>query len=130
MRMKEAVRGDVVIISPKDRLTVETEEEFRRAVRRLLDGGQTRLVLDLATVPAIDSCGLGAMIASFVSARRRGGALKLANATGYHVHLLKVTRLVTVFELFDSEDEAARSFATFGYRKTGDKGTGEAAAKV
>jgi anti-sigma B factor antagonist len=128
--MKEFVRGDVVIISPKDRLTVETEEEFRRAVRRLLDGGQTRLLLDLATVPAIDSCGLGAMIAGFVSARRRGGALKLVNASGHHVHLLAVTKLVTVFELFDSEEEAVRSFMALGRRKPTDPGAGEAAAKI
>ena len=130
MNMKETVRGDVVILKPKDRLTVETEAEFREAVRRLLDGGKTRLVLDLATVPAIDSCGLGAMIEGYISARRRGGAMKLVNASGHHVHLLAVTKLVTVFEMFDSEAEAARSFVSFGRHKNGDTGTGEAAAKA
>ena len=130
MRMQEIVRGEVVVIRAKDRLTVETEAEFRQGVRRLLDGGQTRLVLDLAAVPAIDSCGLGAMVAGFVSARRRGGGLKLVNASRHHLHLLAVTKLITVFELFDSEEEAVRSLTAFGRRKTAEPGAGEAAAKV
>ena len=110
MRIDEVVRGEVVIMRPKGRLTLETEGEFREAVRRLFDIGRTRLVLDLANVPYVDSCGLGAMIQEFISARRRGGGLKLLNVCGHIRHLLAVTKLLTVFETFESEDAAARSF--------------------
>jgi anti-sigma B factor antagonist len=110
MRIGETIRGDVVIIEPKGRLTVETEQEFRETVRRQFDAGRTRLVLNLADVPYIDSCGLGAMTQEYISARRRGGDLKLLNLSGRNRHLLTLTKLVTVFETYDSEEEAARSF--------------------
>ena len=116
MRIDEVVRGEVVIMRPKGRLTLETEGEFREAVRRLFDIGRTRLVLDLANVPYVDSCGLGAMIQEFISARRRGGGLKLLNVCGHIRHLLAVTKLLTVFETFESEDAAARSFFERGPR--------------
>jgi anti-sigma B factor antagonist len=89
-----------------------------------------RLVLDLASVPAIDRCGLGAMIEGHISAPPPRRGLKLLNVSGHNVHLLAVTKLVTLFEMFDSEEEAARSFAAFGRRRTGDTRTVESAAKV
>jgi anti-sigma B factor antagonist len=110
MRIEETVRGDVVIIEPKGRLTVEIEEQFRETVRRLLESGRTRLVLNLANVPSIDSCGLGAIVQGYISARRRGGDLKLLNVSGRNHHLLTITKLLTVFETYDSEDEVGRSF--------------------
>jgi anti-sigma B factor antagonist len=105
MRIEETVRGNVVIIEPKGRLTVEIEEQFRDTVRRLLESGRTRLVLNLANVPSIDSCGLGAIVQGYISARRRGGDLKLLNVSGRNHHLLTITKLLTVFETYDSEDE-------------------------
>jgi anti-sigma B factor antagonist len=105
MRIEETVRGNVVIIEPKGRLTVEIEEEFRETVRRLLESGRTRLVLNLANVPSIDSCGLGAIVHGCVSARRRGGDIKLLKVSGRNHHLLAITKLLTVFETYDSEDE-------------------------
>lgn len=110
MKIEETVRGDVVIIEPKGRLTVETEEQFTEAVRRHLDAGRTSLVLNLANVPLIDSCGLGAMTQGHISARRRGGDLRLMNVGGRNLQLLTVTKLVTVFETYDSAEEAALSF--------------------
>jgi anti-sigma B factor antagonist len=117
MKIEEVVRGDVVVVRPKGRLTVETEEELREAVRRLFDAGWTRLVLDLASVRFIDSCGLGAIIHGYISARRRGGGLKLLNVSRHNVHLLAITKLLTVFETFDSEDEAIRSYSPKGSRQ-------------
>ena len=101
---------------PQGRLTVESEGEFREALRGLFAGGRARLVLDLANVPFVDSCGLGAMIQGYIWARRRGGGLKLLNVSGRNVHLLTLTKLLTVFETFDSEEEAARSFFERGSR--------------
>jgi anti-sigma B factor antagonist len=110
MTIEETVYGNVVIIEPKGRLTVEIEEQFRDTVRRLLESGRARLVLNLASVPYIDSCGLGAIVQAYVSARRHGGDLKLLNVSGRNHRLLTITKLLTVFETYDSEDEVGRSF--------------------
>lgn len=129
MRIHEPVHNGVVVIEPQGRLTVETETQFRQAVRRLIDAGWTRLVLNLADVPSIDSCGLGAIAQAYVSAKCRGGTLKLANVARRNYHLLSVTKLNTVFEVFDSEEEAARSFGVTGQGSPSDGGEAYAAGR-
>ena len=110
MRVQQRIRDDIVIIEPQGRLTIETEAEFVQAVRGLIEMGRTRLILNLADVPYIDSSGLGAIAHAYTSAWRRGGDLKLLNVGKRNLQLLTVTKLATVFELFDSEDNAVRSF--------------------
>jgi anti-sigma B factor antagonist len=110
MRVDQCIRNGVVIIAPRGRLTVETETHFVQTVRRVLDEGRTRLVLNLADVPYIDSSGLGAIAHAYTSAWRRGGELKLLHVKHRNRHLLTVTKLITVFDVFDSEDDAVRSF--------------------
>src|SRR5437588_4098644 len=105
MRVDHCIRNGVVIISPRGRLTVETEAQFVQVVRHILNDGRTRLVLNLADVPYIDSSGLGAIAQAYTSAWRRGGELKLLHVRHRNRHLLTVTRLISVFEVFDSEDE-------------------------
>ncbi len=110
MTINETVRGDVRVLAPGGRLTVETEAVFTTAVRNAFAAGQVQLVLDLAGVPYVDSCGLGVLIQAYVAACRRGGSVKLANISGRNRRLLTITRLLTVFEVFDSAEDAARSF--------------------
>jgi anti-sigma B factor antagonist len=110
MRIDQRIQDDVVIIEPRGRLTVETETALTDTVRRLLDDGKRRLVLSLADVPYIDSCGLGAIVHAYVSAGRRGGDLKLIELTDRHRHLLSITKLLTVLEAYDSEEDAVRSY--------------------
>lgn len=110
MTINEYRRGAVVVIAPAGRLTVETEAEFAGAVKRTLAAGHEHLVLDLAAVPYIDSCGLGAIAQSYVGACRRGGTMKLANVTGRNWRLLRITHLLTVFEVYENLEAAARSF--------------------
>lgn len=110
MIINEDRRGEIVIIAPSGRLTVETEEEFSAAVKRTLAAGHEYLILDLQAVPYIDSCGLGAIAQVYVGACRRGGTVKLANVAGRNWRLLRITRLLTVFEVYDSVEAAARSF--------------------
>ena len=110
MTIHEAVCGDVRVLAPGGRLTVETEALFSTAVRRAFAAGQMQLVLDLAGVPYIDSCGLGVMAQAYVAAFRRGGNVRLANVNGRNRRLLTITRLLTVFEVFDSTEDAVRSF--------------------
>jgi len=114
MRIDEHIRRDVVVIEPHGRLTVETEEQFTFAVRRLLKAGWTRLILDLGAVPYIDSCGLGAIAQAYVSAWRHGGELKLVRVTGRNQCLLTITKLATVFDIYDSAEDAEHGFAAGG----------------
>jgi anti-sigma B factor antagonist len=79
-------------------------------INSLVSQGQTRLVLNLANVPYIDSGGLGQLAASFASVTKAGGALKLLHVNSRNSDLLSITRLVTLFDSFDSEAEAVRSF--------------------
>jgi anti-sigma B factor antagonist len=110
MRIDQRVHNNIVIVEPRGRLTVETELEFTAAIRGLLDTGWRRLVLNLADVPYIDSCGLGAIAQAYVSSWRRGGELKLLNVTDRNRHLLTITKLLTVLDVYDSEDDVERSF--------------------
>src|SRR5437588_13102694 len=110
MRVDHCIRNGVVIISPRGRLTVETEAQFVQVVRHILNDGRIRLVLNLADVPYIDSSGLGAIAHTYTSAWRRGGDLKLLNVKARNRQVLSVTQLLSVFEVFDSEEEAVRRF--------------------
>ena len=80
-------------------------------VRRLVHEGYSRVVLDLARVRYVDSAGLGDLVQAVSAARTRGGAIKLVNVTTRLNDLLVVTKLLTVFECLDQEDEAVASFA-------------------
>jgi anti-sigma B factor antagonist len=79
-------------------------------VRSLLQQGEKRLVMNLAAVPYIDSAALGELVRAHATAARQGGSLKLLNVTKKLQDLLVITKLATVFELFDSEQAAVSSF--------------------
>ena len=106
MQVLEHLYPNVVILELTDRLTVETEVDLKDAVRRQLDAGRRHLVLDLARVPYVDSCGLGTMVQAYVSAHRMGGSVKLLNVSPRVRQLLTITRLLTVFELYQPEARA------------------------
>jgi anti-sigma B factor antagonist len=109
VQVLEHLYPNVVILELMDRLTVETEADLRDAVRRQLNAGRSHLVLDLASVPYVDSCGLGTMVQAYVSAHRLGGSVKLMNVTARVRQLLTVTRLLTVFDLYRPETNAVRA---------------------
>ena len=109
MQVIEHIRPGIVILEPRGRITVETEGDLQDAVRRQLTAGRVHLVLDLARVPYIDSCGLGRMIQAYVSANRAGGELKLMNVEGRNMQLLTVTRLLSVFEIYQADEHALRA---------------------
>jgi anti-anti-sigma factor len=110
MQINTRLTRDVAIIEPKGRITVETERQFTEAVFALIEAGQRRLVLDLVDVPYIDSVGLGAIVQAYTSTRRRGGDLKFLHVTHRNRQLLVTTKLLTVFETYDTMDELERSF--------------------
>src|SRR6202048_1819776 len=88
----------------------EGSAAIREVVRDLLARGRKKIVLDLADVDYIDSAGLGALVSAFTSVRNEGGALKLVYLTKKVQALLQMTKLYTVFEIFDDETAAIKSF--------------------
>jgi len=109
MHLIEHVHPDVVILEPRERLTLENEAELKEVVRGHIDAGRVRLVLDLAHVPYIDSCGLGTIAQTHLSARRRGGWLRLLNVNGRNLQLLTVTRLLGVIGTYRPEAQGVAS---------------------
>ena len=88
----------------------EGSAAIREVVRDLLARGRKKIVLDLADVDYIDSAGLGALVSAFTSVRNEGGDLKLVYLTKKVQDLLQMTKLYTVFEIFDDETAAIKSF--------------------
>jgi anti-sigma B factor antagonist len=80
-------------------------------VNSLVNQGQRKIVLNLAEVPYLDSAGLGEVVRAYTTVTKQGGSLKLLNLTKRITDLLSITKLLTVFDTFDSEDEAVRSFS-------------------
>jgi anti-sigma B factor antagonist len=89
----------------------EGDVQLREAIRRLLQSGARKILLNLANVPYMDSAGLGELVRAYTTVRREGGELKLLNLTARIQDLLTITKLISVFESFDSEEAALKSFA-------------------
>jgi anti-sigma B factor antagonist len=87
----------------------EESAELRDTVKKLLTQSN-QLVLNLGGISYIDSGGLGTLVALYTTAYNAGGAIKLSNLTPRVGDLLQVTKLVTIFEVFDTEEEAVQSF--------------------
>ena len=101
----------VAILDLDGRLTMGGDSvALREEVRALLAGGSRHILVNLAAVRYVDSSGLGELVAACATARREGATLKLLNLTkGVH-DLLQMTKLLTIFETFETEADAVRSF--------------------
>ena len=111
MWMDLRFHDDVVIVELTERLTAETEAAFTSVIRELVDAGWVRLLVSMADVPYVDSMGLGALAQAYTRAWERGGDVKLIHVSPRIQHVLKITRLLSVFEIFDAEVAAVRSFS-------------------
>ena len=112
MQIDQRAVGDVVVLDLKGRVTMgEGDELLKDKVNSLVNQGHKKIVLNLAEVPYIDSAGLGEIVRTYTTVSRQGGSLKLLNLTKRITDLLSITKLLTVFETFDSENEAVRSFS-------------------
>jgi anti-sigma B factor antagonist len=101
----------VSIIDVSGRLTLgESANTLRNAVRELAESGQRKIVLNLTELSFIDSSGLGLLVGGFAAFTRLGGQLKLVNLSNRVKELLVITKLYTVFEVFDNEATAIGSF--------------------
>lgn len=112
MQIEERPTGDVMILDLAGKLTIgDGDELLRDKINSLLQQNKHRLLLNLAEVPYIDSAGLGEIVRTYTTVKNNGGDLKLLNLTKRIEDLLAITKLATVFESFDSEQDAVNSFA-------------------
>ena len=113
MRIEEREVREVLILDLSGKLTIgEGDELLKDKISSLIQQGRRKLVLNLAGVPYIDSAGLGEIVRTYTTVSRQGAKLKLLNLTKRIQDLLANTKLLTVFETFDSEQEAVQSFAS------------------
>ena len=111
MKIEERTVGDVTILELQGKLLIgEGDEILREKINSLVDAGKTKIIMNLAEVPYMDSAGLGEVVRCYTTVSRKNGKLKLLNLTKRLQDLLAITKLLTVFETYDSEDEAVKSF--------------------
>jgi len=104
--------ADVTILDLKGRLRVGGNAvALHRSIRSLVLEKKTQIILNLAGVTFIDSCGLGELVASQISVENKGGEIKLIGLTDQLQELLRATRLLAVFDTYANEAEAIQSFA-------------------
>ena len=110
MVLKARRLDDVVILDLSGRITMgEGTLVLRGQIQKLLAAGDRKFLLNLADVYYIDSSGLGELVTSFTTVRNQEGQLKLLNLTRRVHDLLQITKLLTVFEAFNSETEALKT---------------------
>jgi len=111
MEIQERVLENVVVVDLNGKLTIgEGDALLREKVDSLIQQGHTNLLLNLGEVPYVDSAGLGEIVRTFTTVKHQGGTLKLINLTKRIKDLLTITKLLTVFDTYDSEAEAVGSF--------------------
>ena len=112
MQIEERVVNDVTILDLKGKITLgEGDEALKDKINSLIHQNRKKILLNLEDVPYIDSAGLGEIVRTYTTVSRQGGQLKLVNLTKRITDLLSITKLLTVFETFDSEPEALKSYS-------------------
>jgi anti-sigma B factor antagonist len=101
----------VEIIKLEGKITIGAgDTQLREVISNAIAAGRTNILLDLSGVTTIDSSGIGELVGSFTTATNRGGKLKLLHLPAKLNELLHITQLITVFEVYDNEAEALKSF--------------------
>src|SRR5215510_5657892 len=112
MEIVERTVSDVTVLDLKGKMTLgEGDELLKDKINSLLAAGKKKLLLNIESVPYIDSAGLGEVVRTYTTVSRQGGSLKLLNLTKRIEDLLSITKLLTVFDTYDNEAEAIRSFS-------------------
>jgi len=111
LNIRERQAGDVTILDLEGRITIgDGNVSLRNAIRRLIQEGKKKILLNLAGVSYIDSSGIGELVSSYTTIGREKGQLKLLNLTQKIKELLVITKLLTVFDTYDDESAALNSF--------------------
>jgi anti-sigma B factor antagonist len=111
LEIHQREREGVIILDLKGRLTVGQDVSiYRERMQKLIDSGRHSIVLNLDQVDYVDSTGLGALVMSYTTLQRAGGKVRLLNLSRRSIELLIMTKLTTIFELFNDEQNAINSF--------------------
>lgn len=111
MQIEERIVGEVTVLDLKGKMTLgEGDELLKDKINSLMNQGRGKILMNLEGVPYIDSAGLGEIVRTYTTVSRQGGTMKLVNLTKRITDLLAITKLLTVFETFDSESEALKSY--------------------
>jgi anti-sigma B factor antagonist len=111
MRIVERRIGDVTVLQLIGRLELENGDIILRdTINRLVDAGQLKLVLDMKEVSRLDSAGIGMLVSKYLTVRRAGGTIKFLHPNERTDHLMDITKLTTIFEMYDDEESAVKSF--------------------
>ncbi len=113
MDISERQIGSVVVVDVKGKITLGDggDAVLKDKMRSLVQQGHKHVLLNLGEVSYVDSAGLGEIVQAYATVSKNGGALKLVNLTKRIKDLLAITKLLTVFETFDSEADALKSFS-------------------
>jgi anti-sigma B factor antagonist len=107
----QRTKEGIVVLDLKGRLVVgEPVASLREKIRQLAESGSVNVILNLEQVDYIDSTGLGSMVICYTTLQKAGGALKILNLSRRNIELLVLTKLSTVFEVFNDEQDAVNSF--------------------
>ncbi len=111
LNIHERRNGDVTILDMDGNIRIGgANVALQKAIRSLVDEGRNQIVLNLARVTYIDSSGLGELISSHVTLSKKGGQIKLLHLTQRLHELMTITKLLTIFDVYDDESEAVDSF--------------------
>lgn len=109
--IKERQAGDVTVLDMNGTIRMGAGSGvLRDAIRKLVSGGKNKILLNLGGVRYIDSSGIGELIASYTTVSKGGGQMKLLNLTDKVQDLLVITKLLTVFDVYENEADALSSF--------------------
>ncbi len=111
MKVKTTEKYEAVIMELKGNVMGgEETKEFNDMLHKYIEGDKKNIILDLSAVKFMNSSGLGMLISGLTTMKKAGGSLKLAGTTEKIQSLLIITKLITIFESFDSVDEALKTF--------------------
>jgi anti-sigma B factor antagonist len=111
LEINERQIGDVVILDLSGRITIgEGSVQLRDVVSNLLTAGRNRIILNLGAVTYVDSSGIGELVSRYTTTKNQGGQLKLLQLPKKIKDLLMITKLLTVFEIYEDEETALASF--------------------
>lgn len=112
MKVTTRQKGNVTILDLKGKITIGSGDiALRNAVQDAMNAGAMSIIVNMAEVTTIDSSGVGELVSAYTTATNRGAKVKLCNLPAKVQDILHITQLITVFDVFDSEDEAVASYA-------------------
>lgn len=111
LNISERQAGDITILDLDGKITIgEGSIALRNSIRRLLEEGKKKILLNLADIGYVDSSGIGELVSSFTTVNREGGSLKLLNLQQKVQSLMAITKLLTVFDVYEDEGDALGSY--------------------